>query len=135
MGRSFARESNNGLIFYAGFYAGRLGHPPRHQTFSRDRVFTGGTRGWPQNKYINFTPRPAPVHPCAAHISASSPHTLAWCSFPVSSASRVYAHAHSAWAHAHRRAAGRATTSISRVHTHGQAHTCTCANARPPAYK
>lgn len=62
-GQSFAHKSNNGVIFHAGFVS-------PSELFARPSLYPGHIRGWPQNKYINFTPLPPPIlH--SSHISAS----------------------------------------------------------------
>lgn len=83
-GQSFAHKSNNGVIFHAGFVS-------PSELFARPSLYPGHIRGWPQNKYINFTPLPPPIlH--SSHISASILiHTPPpFPPSPLSSANRIY---------------------------------------------
>lgn len=154
--RSFAHKSNNGVIFHAGFVPVVS---PSQLFASEAEVFTqaiheGGRR---TNTLISL-PVHSPSHLHSSHISASILiHTLPSLlppSRPLSSANRIYTHIYSfvrvvtthpyIHTHIHTQGGGRATTSISEsthttiathTYTQRQAHTCTCANARPPAYK
>lgn len=158
-GQSFAHKSNNGVIFHAGFVP--VVSPS--ELFARPSLYPGHIRGWPQNKYINFTPRPLPppilppfVPHKREHTHTHSPSALT--ALFRESCLRVYVYAYTyhcsvrvvtthprsafTGAHTHREEVELPPPSARahiRIATHTctqrQAHTCTCANARPPAYK
>lgn len=130
-GQSFAHKSNNGVIFHAGFVS-------PSELFARPSLYPGHIRGWPQNKYINFTPLPPPIlH--SSHISASilihTPPLPSVSALFRESYLRVYAYTyHSSirvvtthprgYTGTHTQGGGRATTSISEsTHTNYHVHT------------
>lgn len=153
--RSFAHKSNNGVIFHAGFVPVVS---PSQLFASEAEVFTqaiheGGRR---TNTLISL-----PVHSLfpPTFVPHKREHTHTHSPLPPPSVTSAlfresYLYAYilfrtcgdntSSRVHTHTQGGGRATTSINEsthttiathTYTQRQAHTCTCANARPPAYK
>lgn len=88
-GQSFAHKSNNGVIFHAGFVP--VVSPS--ELFARPSLYPGHIRGWPQNKYINFTPRPLPPPILPPFVPHKREHTHTH-SPSALTANRVYVYAY-----------------------------------------
>lgn len=132
-GQSFAHKSNNGVIFHAGFVP--VVSPS--ELFARPSLYPGHIRGWPQNKYINFTPRPLPLPILPPFVPHKREHTHTHSPSALFRESclrvRIYVSLFrtcgdntsplSVHRRAHTQGGGRATTSISEsTHTNCHAH-------------
>lgn len=135
-GQSFAHKSNNGVIFHAGFVP--VVSPS--ELFARPSLYPGHIRGWPQNKYINFTPRPLPLPILPPFVPHKREHTHTHSSSALTALFResclrvrIYVSLFrtcgdntsplSVHRRAHTQGGGRATTSISEsTHTNCHAH-------------